>query len=147
MYAGANKLEDGSLRGWREYESLAKALASGSFLIKQDVKLLNQEIITTAVERTLPILIRKHQLQANEIDWFLPHYSSNYFRAPLQARMAQINFGIPFERWFNNLAHKGNTGSASIYIILEELFHSGRLKKGEKLLCAYSGESGPVIPL
>ncbi|GAG11472.1 unnamed protein product, partial [marine sediment metagenome] len=32
-------------------------------------------------------------------------------------------------------------GSAAIYIILEELFHSGRLRKGETLLC-FIPESG-----
>lgn len=141
MYAGAIKRENGSLSGWREQASLAQALANDCFLVKQDVKLLNQEIITTAVERTLPRLIAKHQLDATKIDWFLPHYSSDYFRTALHDRMAQIGFGIPFERWFTNLAEKGNTGSASIYIILEELFHSGRLKKGEKLLC-FIPESG-----
>ncbi len=141
MYAGAVKLEDGSLRGWREQPSLGHALKTGSFSVKQDVKLLNQEIITTAVERTLPSLIAKHKLKADEFDWFLPHYSSDYFRNDLHEHMAQIGFDIPFERWFTNLTQKGNTGSASIYIMLEELFHSGRLKKGEKLLC-FIPESG-----
>ncbi len=141
MYAGAVKLEDGSLRGWREQSSSAQALTANSFLIKQDVKLLNREIITTAVERTLPGLIAKYRLNADEFDWFLPHYSSDYFRSELQARMEKIGFGISFERWFTNLTTKGNTGSASIYIILEELFHSGRLKKGQKLLC-FIPESG-----
>jgi len=141
MYAGAVKLEDGSLRGWREQASLAGALEADSFLVKQDVKLLNREIITISVEHTLPNLITKHRLRADEIDWFLPHYSSDYFRGDLKARMDKINFNIPFERWFTNLTTRGNTGSASIYIILEELFHSGRLKKGEKLLC-FIPESG-----
>jgi 3-oxoacyl-[acyl-carrier-protein] synthase-3 len=49
--------------------------------------------------------------------------------------MGEIGFSIPFERWFTNLATKGNTGSASIYIMLEELFHSGRLTRGETILC------------
>jgi 3-oxoacyl-[acyl-carrier-protein] synthase-3 len=141
MYAGAVKLKDGSLRGWREQASLAGGIDKHSLLIKQDVKLLNREIITTAVERTLPRLIAKHRLRADEFDWFLPHYSSDYFRAELQARMEKIGFGIPFQRWFTNLATKGNTGAASIYIILEELFHSGRLQKGQKLLC-FIPESG-----
>ena len=141
MYAGATKQEDGSLHGWREQDSLTQALANDSFLLKQDVKLLNREIISTAVDRTLPFLIDKHHLQADEINWFLPHYSSDYFRKGLHDRMAEIGFAIPFERWFTNLTKKGNTGSASIYIILEELFHSGRLKKGEKLLC-FVPESG-----
>ena len=141
MYAGAVKLEDGSLRGWREQITLTDALHSNSFLIKQDVKLLNREIITTAVERTLPSLITKHNLKANDIDWFLPHYSSDYFRSHLHDRMAKIDFAIPYKRWFTNLADKGNTGSASIYIILEELFHSNRLQKGQQVLC-FIPESG-----
>ncbi|MEJ2437642.1 MAG: 3-oxoacyl-[acyl-carrier-protein] synthase III C-terminal domain-containing protein, partial [Sulfurovaceae bacterium] len=48
---------------------------------------------------------------------------------------------IPQEKWFTNLTSKGNTGSASIYIILDEIFNSDRLKKGEKILC-YVPESG-----
>jgi 3-oxoacyl-[acyl-carrier-protein] synthase-3 len=55
--------------------------------------------------------------------------------------MQRIGFAIPAERWFTNLASKGNTGSASIYIILEELFKSGRLRQGQKLLC-FVPESG-----
>jgi 3-oxoacyl-[acyl-carrier-protein] synthase-3 len=69
------------------------------------------------------------------VDWFLPHYSSHFFREPLRRRMEEIGFPVPPERWFSNLATKGNTGSASIFILLEELFHSGRLRKGERLLC------------
>ena len=49
--------------------------------------------------------------------------------------MGEIGFSIPQERWFSNLATKGNTGSASIYIMLEELFHSGRLTEGDAILC------------
>lgn len=141
MYAGALKNPDGSLLGWRESESLAQAVAAGSFMVKQDVKLLNGEIVKTAVDRTLPALMARRGLEAQRIDWFLPHYSSDYFRQRLHDRMAEIGFAIPFERWFTNLTTKGNTGAASIYIILEELFRSGRLKKGETILC-FVPESG-----
>ena len=41
---------------------------------------------------------------------------------------------IPKEKWFTNLATKGNVGSASIYLMVDELFKSGKLKKGERLL-------------
>ncbi|MEA3545602.1 MAG: beta-ketoacyl-ACP synthase III [Thermodesulfobacteriota bacterium] len=141
MYAGADKLEDGSLRGWREHPNLTEAVATSSFLIKQDVKLLNREIITIAIERALAEVIAKYDLQTEAIDWFLPHYSSDYFRADLHSRMETIGFAIPTERWFTNLTSKGNTGAASIYIMLAELFHSGQLKKGDKLLC-FIPESG-----
>ena len=132
MYSGAVKNDDGSITGWR---SLDGASGSGSFLIRQDVKLLNREIISTIVNRALTRVIAKHGISPGQIGWFLPHYSSDYFRQSLHDRMGEIGFSIPQERWFTNLATKGNTGAASIYIILEELFHSERLKRGDTILC------------
>ena len=38
------------------------------------------------------------------------------------------------ERWFTNLKYKGNTGAASIFIMLDELFKSGKLKAGQRIL-------------
>jgi len=55
--------------------------------------------------------------------------------------MVEVGCEIPYGRWFTNLTEKGNTGSAAIYIILEELFSSGRLKPGQRLLC-FIPESG-----
>ena len=135
MYSGAVKNEDGSLTGWRDFPSLQEAVAAGAFLVKQDVKLLNQEIIGTIVDRVLTRVIAKHQLDPDAITWFLPHYSSDFFRQRLFDRMEAIGFAIPYERWFTNLAAKGNSGSASIYIILEELFRSGRISRGDTILC------------
>ena len=135
MYSGAVKNEVGILTGWRDYSSLQEAVAAGSFLVKQDVKLLNQEIIPTIVDRVLTRVIAKHRLDAEAITWFLPHYSSEFFRQRLFDGMKAIGFTIPYERWFTNLSAKGNTGSASIYIILEELFHSGRIARGDRVLC------------
>lgn len=132
MYSGAIKNDDGSITGWR---SLAGETSAAALLVKQDVKLLNLEIISTIVNRTLTRVIAKHSLAPGQITWFLPHYSSDYFRLRLHDRMGEIGFSIPLERWFSNLATMGNTGSASIYIMLEELFHSGRLKKGDTILC------------
>ena len=141
MYAGAIKREDGSLQGWREHSSIEDAVTSRSFLVKQDVKLLNSDIIKITVERGLSQTVAKRKLLADDIDWFLPHYSSDYFRTRVQEGMENINFAIPTEKWFTNLRDKGNTGAASIFIMLEELFHSEKLKKGDKLLC-YIPESG-----
>ena len=141
MYAGAVKQEDGSLRGWREFAKGSEAAWQGIMTVKQDARLLNREVIRTLVGKTLPAIAAKHGLQPGDIDWFLPHYSSNYFREPLQQQLEEINFVIPEERWFTNLATKGNTGSASFYIMLEELFSSGRLRKGERVL-GFIPESG-----
>ncbi len=140
MYAGARKGEDGRLRGWRELDP-DTWLSQSVFAIQQDVKLLNDNIIETTVEQFLPRVMAKHGLRAEDIDYFLPHYSSEYFRQKLHDGLRKAGCEIPFERWATNLTRKGNTGAASIYIMLEELFASGRLAAGERIL-GYVPESG-----
>lgn len=135
MYIGATKNADGSMTGWREYASQSEAVRDGAFLVQQDVKLLNSVGGTVSVEKTLPYIIKRRGLKASEIDWLLPHYSSAYFRQIYYDHLKEFGFEIPYEKWFTNLSYKGNTGSASIYIMLEELYHSGKLKKGDRLLC------------
>jgi len=135
MYSGAKKNDDGSITGWRELPSPEDAVKRGAFLIQQDIKLLNSDIMYVSVDKTLPFVIKKHGLSADQVDWLLPHYSSGYFRQRYYDQLKGFGFEIPFEKWFTNLSYKGNTGAASMYVILEELFHSGRLKKGAKILC------------
>ncbi len=55
--------------------------------------------------------------------------------------MKDFGFHIPLERWFTNLDKKGNTGAASIFVMLEELYNSGAIEKGNKILC-FVPESG-----
>lgn len=134
MYAGAVKQKDGSLRGWRECARQGIGPGNGVFTVKQDARLLNREVMRTLVGQSLPGVAAKYGLTAGDVDWFLPHYSSQYFREPLLKQLREIDFYIPEERWFTNLPTKGNTGSASFYIMLEELFSSGRLQKGQRIL-------------
>jgi 3-oxoacyl-[acyl-carrier-protein] synthase-3 len=140
MYSGCEKLKDGSIIGYREYLP-AEWLTKSIFSVKQDVKLLNKNILEYTVIRPIVEMLEKDLFKPEEIDWFLPHYSSGYFRDKLYNTMVEVNCDIPQEKWFTNLSTKGNTGSASIYIILEELFNSNKIKKGQKILC-YIPESG-----
>ncbi|MGV8841810.1 MAG: beta-ketoacyl-ACP synthase III [Pseudomonas sp.] len=139
MYAGAD-MQDGQLLGWSRFDGEARNRRS-LMAIKQDVKLLNDNIVKYTVEEALKRIMARRELHVGAIDYFLPHYSSEFFRAPLAAGLANADLPIPQERWFTNLTSKGNTGAASIFIMLEELFNSGRLRSGERLLC-YVPESG-----
>ena len=67
--------------------------------------------------------------------------SSGFFRDRLSDGLKNIGFDIPQEKWFTNLHSKGNTGSASIYIILEEFLRTFPIEHGQKILC-YVPESG-----
>jgi 3-oxoacyl-[acyl-carrier-protein] synthase-3 len=140
MYAGAQKDSNGGLRGWAQYS--AEERDRDSILsIKQDVRLLDANIISHSLRKPLQRVMAKRRLSVAAIDWFLPHMSSEYFRQPIADCLAQLQLPIPQQRWFTNLADKGNTGAAAFYIMLDELFRSGRIEAGQGLLC-FVPESG-----
>ena len=140
MVAGAENGTDEPLRGWMGF-SPAEWGSRSVFSIKQDVRLLNENIVRATLREPLAEVIDKRRLRVEDIDWFLPHLSSQYFTEPVIAALADVGLPIPRERWFSNLMQKGNTGSASPYIMLDELFRSGRIKPGHKLLM-FIPESG-----
>lgn len=139
MFAGGKKVNE-KFKGYREFTQ-NEWLEQSLFTIQQDVKLLNANIADITVEKALKTILKKREIDAQEIKWFLPHYSSQYFREEVTRALQNADFDIPKEKWFTNLTSCGNTGSASIYIMLEELFNNDKLKVGQKVLC-YVPESG-----
>ena len=140
MYGGAEKQANGTLRGWLSY-SACERQAKSLFTLKQDVKLLNEQVIEHTLVKPAGRVMARRGLSSGDVDWFLPHYSSEYFRAPVAAGLARAGLPIPEERWFTNLERVGNVGSASIYIMLDEILQSGHLRNGQRLLC-WVPESG-----
>jgi 3-oxoacyl-[acyl-carrier-protein] synthase-3 len=131
MYMAGEKQEDGSLKGYAEYtaeELLDKSILS----IKQDVKLLSENIVPLGGIGVVSVL-KKHGMKSSEIDHFLPHMSSEFFRDKIYTRLIENGTGIMYDKWFVNLSRVGNVGAASVYMMVDELFHSGKLKKGEKI--------------
>jgi 3-oxoacyl-[acyl-carrier-protein] synthase III len=143
MYAGANKREDRRLGvSWYDYPNFAAAAADGAILLKQDLTLLDN-IVTLGVARYFE-LIEKKGFRPSEIDWLVCHYSSHIFRSKIIELLERGGGMIPEERWFTNLYTKGNTGAASLFIMLEELLNEGHLNAGQKVLCMVP-ESGRFI--
>jgi 3-oxoacyl-[acyl-carrier-protein] synthase-3 len=139
MYSGGDIVDD-VFKGWKDF-SLQQQQALSVMSVKQNVKLLNENIVRYTVENMLATVIERRGLRPEQIDYFCPHYSSLYFRDKLYQGLKNVNFEIPYDKWFTNLTQKGNTGSASIYIILQELMYGYPLKNGQKILC-YIPESG-----
>lgn len=135
MYSGAERSPDGRLRGWREAPTPVDAAREHYFAVKQDARLLDAMLPRLVADDTIGALAWRRGLAAASIDWFLPHYSSEFFRPKLAARLEEIGFPIPESRWFTNLPEVGNVGSASIYLMLDALLHSGRVQVGERVLC------------
>ena len=133
MYLGAKKQPDGSLAGWAQFAAHERE-AQDLFAIMQDVRLLNEAVADYTLVKPLARLKARRSLSADEVSWFLPHMSSEYFRPQLAEGLARAGLPIPPERWFTNLATVGNTGSAAFYLMLDELVKSGRVRHGERLL-------------
>ena len=132
MYMASEKQPDGTLKSYMDFtpeEIMTKSILS----IKQDIKLLSDNIVPLGGKRIKEIF-QKRGHTAEEVDYFLPHISSEFFKSKIFEVMEQYGEGIPYEKWFLNLSTMGNVGAASAYLMVHELFHSGRLKKGEKLL-------------
>jgi 3-oxoacyl-[acyl-carrier-protein] synthase-3 len=143
MYAGANKLEDQTLgRSWYDYPNFAEAARDGAILLKQDIELL-ENVVVLGAKRYFELL-EARQFKASDVDWLLCHYSSHIFRGKIIELITKGGAMIPEERWFTNLYTRGNTGAASVFLMLEELFNEGNLKPGQKILCMVP-ESGRFV--
>lgn len=139
MYAGGEKIEDGNLKAWSEY-STEEWQTQSVFSLKQDVKILDEHILTKGVISTLDA-VKKNKISVDDITYFLPHISSMYFKEKLYQEFVNQGMEIPKEKWFINLTEVGNVGSASIYLMLDQLYHSGKLKRGNTILLSVP-ESG-----
>ena len=142
MYTGQNSNKNENEPSWLDYPSCEAASAAGAINLKQDIRLLDQ-VVKTGIAHYFK-LIDKGFINPKEIDWLCCHYSSEYFKKPIKELMEKGGGAILEEKWFSNLSSKGNTGAASIYIMLEELIHSGKLKDGQSILCMVP-ESGRFI--
>jgi len=132
MYAGGEKQADGSLKGYMDFTS-EEIKNRSIFSIKQDIKLLSDNIVPLGGQKIKEIFERRG-LETTDIDYFMPHISSDFFKSKIFELMEIYGKGVPYERWFINLSTMGNVGAASAYLMVHELFKSGRLKKGERLL-------------
>jgi 3-oxoacyl-[acyl-carrier-protein] synthase-3 len=120
-------------RTWQDFPTYAQAEAAGALLIRQDVRLL-EHIVKLGVDGALR-LIEEGTLRVGEIDHFLCHYSSHHFRGKIADMLEMAGASIPQEKWFTNLYERGNTGAASILIMLDEFLRDVRPAPGARILC------------
>jgi 3-oxoacyl-[acyl-carrier-protein] synthase-3 len=132
MCLGAEKMPDGTLKGFMDFTP-EEIMNKSIFSIKQDITLLGNNIVPLGGKKIKEILDRKG-ITTRDIDYFMPHISSDFFKSKIYDMIEIYGGGIPYEKWFINLYTVGNVGAASAFLMIDELFHSGRLKKGQKLL-------------
>lgn len=130
-----------TLPGYLDYPTLAEAENAGAFDLRQDIRILPNLFDLGLHEYTK--MVEAGHLDPARISWFLCHYSSERFKPVIANLMEEAGIAIPAERWFSNLSSKGNTGSASIFIMLDELFtaKASTLNVGDQIF-GFVPESG-----
>jgi 3-oxoacyl-[acyl-carrier-protein] synthase-3 len=131
---GGGELRGQEIIAWKDLEALSEA-SPFAMNIHQDIRLLRTFAAKLTIERGLAEIKKKRGLSPGDYDWFLPHYSSHFFRQIAFEALQRIDFEIPYERWFTTLYEHGNTGSASILVFIHELLRRQTLRPGSRILC------------
>ena len=128
-------------RSHLDFPSWTDAEAAGALALRQDIRLL-PHLFDVCIHEYARIA---HQgwLPERGIDHFLCHYSSEKFIPVVDELLNKAQLSIPRERWWSNLAWRGNTGAASIFVMMAEYLqtHHDQLKAGDTMLC-FVPESG-----
>jgi 3-oxoacyl-[acyl-carrier-protein] synthase-3 len=122
-----------------DFPSSGAAEAAGALALRQDIRLL-PHLFDVSIHEYVK-LVADGWVNSNEIDHFLCHYSSARFIPVVEELLAKAGLTIPRERWYSNLTTRGNTGSASIFIMLAEFLETHNVNVGEKIFC-FIPESG-----
>jgi len=125
--------------GHLDYPSWQAAEADGALSLRQDIRLL-PHLFDIGIHEYAE-LVRGQWLDPARIDHFLCHYSSEKFIPVVEGLMEKARLAIPRERWYSNLAWRGNTGAASILVMLAEFLETRAVRPGERIFC-YIPESG-----
>jgi len=134
MYMGISQTHDLEPKdSFYSYPTFSDAEDAGLFVLRQDTDLLHEGLSASVIAMGKD-LVDEGKINANEVKWFLPHISSKILGDKLYPLAVEAGLSWPKDEWFTNLETKGNTGAASIFIILEELMQSGKLAAGDKIV-------------
>ncbi|MDC0049691.1 hypothetical protein OAL09_10160 [Verrucomicrobia bacterium] len=120
---------------------LCMKLESRTMLLSQDVNVLNQYMSRYSRESVIGAMeTNNDRLESYRI--VLPHLSSYFFRRMMLKIIRELCSGSDktVDYW-TNLETVGNTGAASIYLMLNEYIESHELSEGDKVLL-FVPESG-----
>lgn len=132
---------------WIESRSMAHAcplcmqLDNATGLLSQDVRILQRYLFPAAEEFARAALARRGE-SIDSYRCVLPHLSSFFFRRKFERLLAQLSSRPePSVAYWTNLAIAGNTGAASIYLMLHEFLQTQAVERGDRLLL-FVPESG-----
>lgn len=101
------------------------------------MKMDGREVFNFAVKKVPEVIkevLEKNNVALEEIDYFILHQANKRIVASVAKRLK-----VDIEKFPVNMMEYGNTSSASIPILIDELKKAGKLKKGKKYVMAGFG--------
>ena len=132
MYLGSN--DNSITKTWGDYPTVAAAAADGALALRQKLSLL-PHLVRVGIDE-YERLRTMGKFDPKAVTWFPAHYSSERMKTLMFGEFSRrsVDIGHP-EMWYSNLAKVGNIGSASIFVILDEMMTEGLISDGDALLC------------
>ena len=109
-------------------------------LLSQDIGILTRHL-GPCIKEVAAEALERHDDRLEDFEVVLPHLSSFFFRRTMLDVFRSLRTSKEKVRTWTNLATRGNTGAASIYIMLDEYVRSHELEDGDRLLL-FVPESG-----
>lgn len=120
---------------------LCMQLQSRNALLMQDVTILSKHLFPTGFEFAKSALQQNGE-RLDSYDFVLPHLSSFFFKRKVERILTELSSGPEqCPPYWTNLATSGNTGSASIFVLLDEFLRTHTIEPGQRLLL-FIPESG-----
>ena len=113
--------------------------SKSAVVLSQDVKILSKYMPRLS-ERALEEALAKNNETLDNFTAILPHMSSYFFESSVKEIMGRLSPHRDVPYW-TNLKTAGNTGAASIYIMLDEYLKTQPVNTGDRLLL-FVPESG-----
>lgn len=126
-------------RSFANEAPLCMSLDTRTLLLSQDVTIL-AEHLSPCVEKVVSEAMALNHDSILSYDTILPHLSSFFFEKQLLGALEKYCGAKTPQHW-TNLATSGNTGAASIYIMLDEFTRTRPPSHGQRLLL-FIPESG-----
>ncbi|MGN0497222.1 MAG: beta-ketoacyl-ACP synthase III [Lachnospiraceae bacterium] len=105
---------------------------------KHYIQMIGPDIFKFAVRKVpacIDVLLDRAGVSKDDVDYFVLHQANARIVSSVAKKME-----IPMEKFPMNVDHCGNTSSASIPILLDELNREGKFKPGDKIvLCGFGG--------
>ena len=101
------------------------------------VRMKGNEVFKVAVRMLADCslsILKKNGIRPEDVTLFIPHQANIRI---IEATASRLH--VPMEKVFVNIDRYGNTGAASVYVALEEVWAQGRIKPGDLLLFAAFG--------